>query len=202
MLFDPRTFVTQVADLHAKAVTRWHAQPLDNPYTGILAVVCEQHQHNFRLSQLRRQAQQHGQDDHTVVELKREIDARNEDRNRWIERIDETLVQMLSAAGVIPESGARLHTETPGSVVDRLSVLALRVYDLRDEMDRDELDDAGAAAVHRELQRCTLQHGDLVHALSELLLEILSGRKLLRVHRQLKQADDDRPADPLHRRAG
>lgn len=200
MLFDPRTFVHQVADLHAQAVARWHSQPLDNPYTGLLAVVCQQHQFNFQLWHEEDIARRPDAGDERIAAVKRAIDKLNQQRNDWIERIDETFIQMLSTGGVVAQAGARLNTETPGSAIDRLSIMALRIYHLREELDREDVDQQHVAKVTEKLRRCGVQHEDLSRSLADLLGEIFSGAKMLKVYRQMKLYNDPSLNPELYRR--
>ncbi len=199
MLFDPRTFVSQIADLHAEAVLRWHSQPLDNPYTGLMAVVCQQHQFNYQLWHEEDVARRPDVADKRIAEVKRAIDGFNQQRNDWIERIDETLIQMLTTGGVIAQAGARLNTETPGSAIDRLSIMALRIYHLSEELDRTDVDAAHIERVREKLRRCGLQHTDLSRSLSELLIDVFSGEKLLKVYRQMKLYNDPSLNPELYR---
>lgn len=190
MPFDSRTFVSQVADLHAQAVSRWHDKPLDNPYTGVLAVICQQHQFNFQLWHEEDIARRPDVEDSRIAEVKRAIDGFNQQRNDWIERIDETLIQMMSTGGVPTQPDAPLNTETPGSAIDRLSIMSLRVYHLREELDRNDADEQHVAKVMEKLRRCGVQHTDLSQSLSELLTDIFAGKKQLKVYRQMKLYND------------
>ncbi|MCA9240418.1 MAG: DUF4254 domain-containing protein [Planctomycetales bacterium] len=202
MLFDPRTFVRQVADLHAQTVSRWHSAPLDNPYTGLLAVVCQQHQFNYQLWHEEDVARRPDVEDKRIAEVKRAIDGFNQKRNDWIERIDETLIQMMTTGGVVAQADARLNTETPGSAVDRLSIMALRIYHLREELGREDVDQQHVEKVQEKLRRCGRQHADLSQSLTELLVDVFAGAKLLKVYRQMKMYNDPTLNPELYRRAG
>lgn len=202
MLFDPRSFVSQVAELHTLSVSRWSSQPLDNPCTGLMAVVCQQHQLNYQLWREQDVSRRPGLSDHRLADAKRAIDHLNQQRSDWIERIDETLVQMLTTGGVIATAGAQLNTETPGSAIDRLSILALRVYYLRKELDQTEQGGASAVEIKDRLRRCGLQHADLSQSLSELLSDIFAGRKLMKVFRHMKTYAMESAGVEQLRRAG
>ena len=91
MPLDAPKLVLQVADLHEATVARWHEEPLDNPYTGLLSVVCQQHQYNFQLWHEEDIARSPDVSDERIAKVKRAIDGYNQQRNDWIERIDETL---------------------------------------------------------------------------------------------------------------
>lgn len=190
MMLDSKALVDQVTELHRSAVERWHAQPVDNPYTGLLAVACQQHQYNFLLWHEEDLARSPSATDAEMARVKRAIDRLNQQRNDFIERIDETLVGMLSAAGVLPMADARMNTETPGSAIDRLSIMSLRIYHLREELQRKDVGPDHHSRAAERLKRCVVQQGDLSASLAELLADISAGRKLLRVYRQMKMYND------------
>ena len=190
MPFDSQIVVRQIMDLHAEAVDRWHNEPLDNPYTGLLSVVCQQHQFNFQLWHEEDIARSPDVTDQRIAAVKRAIDGFNQQRNDWIERIDETFIEALGSARVEPTAEARLNTETPGSAIDRLSIMSLRVYHLNEELERDDVDTAHCEKVQQKLDRCALQQKDLSGSLTELLDDIFAGRKLLKVYRQMKMYND------------
>jgi Protein of unknown function (DUF4254) len=199
MLPDPSAFVHDVTELHRETVVRWHSTEPDNPYDGVLGVVCQQHQYNFLLWHEEDIARSPEVPDKKIAAVKRAIDRYNQQRNDWIEKIDEALVVLLASAGVLPLSDSRLNTETPGSVVDRLSIMALRIYHFEEQLDRD------ADAIHRanvteKLARCRLQHADLSQSLIELLNDIFAGRKVLKVYRQMKMYNDPTLNPYLYRR--
>jgi hypothetical protein len=106
---------------------------------------------------------------------------------------------------VLPRRDARLNTETPASAIDRLSIMALRIYHFEEQYQRDDIDSPQRASVDERLTRCRMQHADLSQALAELLDDIFTGRKLLKVYRQLKMYNDPMLNPYLyrsHRQAG
>jgi hypothetical protein len=185
-----QTLVTQIADLHRECVIRWHAGKLDNPHNGLMAAVCQQHQFNYLLWHEEDLARSPDVSDKRIASVKRAIDRYNQQRNDWIEKIDEGLDGLLASEGITPRDGARLNTETPGSAIDRLSIMALRIYHLDEELARDDIDQLQRKKVNDKLARCRTQHADLSQSLSELLDDIWAGRKLLKVYRQLKMYND------------
>ncbi len=190
MLFDSRTVVRQIAELQTEAVRRWHQQELDNPYTGLLAVVCRQHQYNYLLWHEEDIARSPHVSDAKIAGVKRAIDGYNQQRNDWIERIDETLLQMLTVGGILPNAEAVLNTETPGSAMDRISIMALRIYHFEEQLERNDVDAEHVTMVREKLRRCCQQREDLTESLGDLLHDIFTGRKLLKVYRQMKMYND------------
>lgn len=190
MLPDPHQLVRQITDLHRIAVARWHTCNPDNLYDGLLATVCQQHQFNFLLWHEEDIARSPDVTDAHIATVKRSIDRYNQQRNDWIEKIDEALIDRLTAEGILPRSGARLNTETPGSATDRLSIMSLRIYHLEEQLTRDGADETHRTTVRERLARCQAQHTDLSKSLAELLDDIWSGRKQLKLYRQLKMYND------------
>ena len=190
MPFDSQSLVSQIGELHATTVDRWHSEPLDNLYSGLLGLVCQQHQFNFQLWHEEDIARSKEVTDERIAQVKRAIDGFNQQRNDWIERVDEGLIDMLGSIGVDPAADATLNTETPGSAIDRLSIMSLRVYHLREELEREDATDEHREKVQTRLDRCALQQADLSNSLHELLEDIFAGRKLLKVYRQMKMYND------------
>ena len=190
MLPDAHQLVSQIAEVHRGTVVRWHEVTLDNPYDGLLATVCQQHQFNFLLWHEEDIARSPDVPDARIAAVKRAIDRYNQQRNDWIEKIDEELVQLLAAKRTLPHADARLNTETPASAIDRLSIMSLRIYHFEEQLGRDDIDDIQRAKVTERLARCRTQHADLSQALAELLDDIFCGRKLLKVYRQMKMYND------------
>lgn len=190
MLPIPHQLVEQITELQHHTVARWHACAPDNLYDGLLAVVCQQHQFNFLLWHEEDIARSPDVTDTRIAAVKRSIDHYNQQRNDWIEKIDEAIIQLLATEGVFPRAGARLNTETAGSVADRLSVMSLRIYHLDEQLTRDGADEAHRTTVRERLARCRAQHTDLSQSLAELLDDIWAGRKQVKVYRQMKMYND------------
>jgi hypothetical protein len=182
--------VAQLNAMHSETVVRWHAQPIDNPYEDALRLACEQHAFNYRLWHEEDIARSPSVGDVRIAQVKRNIDRLNQQRNDWIEKIDDWISAHLEDRGVVPAPGARLNTETPGSAIDRLSILALRIYHLREQLARDDASAEHRASVERKLSVCHMQQSDLSQSLAELLADISSGRKRHRTYRQFKMYND------------
>lgn len=182
--------VRAILDLHDTTVAGWHANEIDNPYEGFLQLVCLQHQQNFRLWHQEDIARSPDVSNADLAAVKRAIDKLNQQRNDLIERLDDALIEQLAAAAVQPRPDARLNTETPGSTIDRLSIIALRLYHMEEQACRSDANDAHIAKAKARLEILHEQRIDLSRSLVELLDDIFSGRKRLRVYRQFKMYND------------
>jgi hypothetical protein len=201
MQLDPPQLVRSITKLHRDAVVRWHKTDVDNPHEDLLAVVCGQHQFNYLLWHEEDVARSPDVSDARIAQVKRAIDGYNQQRNDGIERIDEALIDALSAGGLAPDPDARLNTETPGSAIDRLSIMSLRIYHLEEQLARPDADWAHRRRVDQRLLRACIQHADLAQSLAELLADLAAGRKLLKVYRQMKMYNDPTMNPYLYNRA-
>ncbi len=196
--------VQSITDLHRLTVFRWHRQiDPDNLYNGFLKLVCEQHQCNYLLWHEEDLARDPAASDAQIAQVKRNIDRLNQRRNDRIEQLDDALIQQLRAEDVQTVSSTPLNSETPGSVIDRLSILALRIYHMEEQADRLDADEAHRDRASQRLAILYEQHRDLSKALSELIRDIFAGHKRLKVYRQFKMYNDPslNPAIYASRRA-
>ena len=123
-----------------------------------------------------------------AVMLKRRIDRSNQDRTDLVEQIDSYFRQKYSDVKVLPD--ARINTESPAWAIDRLSILALKIYHMREQVERTD-----ASAEHRQkcqekLNVLLEQQKDLSLAIDQLLEDIEAGRKYMKVYRQMKMYND------------
>jgi len=182
--------VNGVTALQTETVARWHHEEISNPYDGFLAICCSQHIFNFRLWHEEDIARSPDVSDAQIAQVKRNIDKLNQQRNDWIEKLDDWLTEQLQLRNIQPLDGARQNTETPGSAIDRLSILSLRIYHLEEQCSRSDAGAAHLESVSRKLGVCRMQRDDLSRALRELLDDIESGRKRHKTYRQFKMYND------------
>jgi hypothetical protein len=128
-------------------------------------------------------------DPEAALVLKRRIDASNQDRTDMVEYIDSYLLEKYNDVSV--REGATINTESPAWGVDRLSILALKVYHMREEATREDASEAHRDACNRKLGVLLEQQIDLSTAIEQLLADIEAGRKYMKVYKQMKMYNDD-----------
>jgi hypothetical protein len=150
-----------------------------------MALAIEQHRANFELWHEEDKARVPGVADAEIVRVKHAIDTSNQRRNDLVEKMDLWLIERLEQDPVAP-----LHSETPGLMIDRLSILALKIYHTREEAHR-----ASATEEHRSRNEGRLallmeQREDLANCLDVLWSEVLGSRRRFKLYRQMKMYND------------
>jgi hypothetical protein len=168
----------------------WHGAgsgPAANP---LLALVQEEHHRNFDLWHEEDKARAPDASDTEIAKVKRNIDKFNQQRNDLIEKLDEHLWRALQDLKVSAAAGAPWNSETPGSVIDRLSILSLKVYHMREQAERLDATKEHIQKSRERLKVLTAQHGDLTTALHALFDDLFAGRKQMKIYRQYKMYND------------
>lgn len=123
-----------------------------------------------------------------ALSLKRRIDRSNQDRTDLVEQIDSYFRMKYSDVKALP--GATINTESPAWAVDRLSILALKIYHMREQVERKDADKEHIAKCQKKLDVLLEQQTDLSTAIDQLLQDIEAGRKYMKVYRQMKMYND------------
>jgi hypothetical protein len=154
-----------------------------------LALIARHHRTNFELWHIEDQARTPGATEGELARVKRRVDRINQMRNDLAERLDTTLLEWLGVRA-LPNPNAPLNSEPPGLIIDRLSILALKIYHTREEARRP---DAAPGHTERNRERLAIleeQRADLAACLDALWQQTLNGTRRFKLYRQLKMYND------------
>lgn len=181
-----QTLVDDIVRRHAELTVRWHKTDMP-PERDLPWVVVEQnHRMNFSLWHEEDVARRDDLGADRVRQAKRAIDRFNQARNDAIEQLDAWLLQQLPSAR--PDSP--LHSETPGQIVDRLSILALKIYHMRIEAMRVSAPEEQRRQCAEKCATLEEQLRDLKNCLQELLAQLQAGARRFKIYRQFKMYND------------
>jgi len=124
----------------------------------------------------------------SLVGIKRRIDASNQERTDVVEQIDEWLFQQFR--DVIPQPQAKLNSETPAWLLDRMSILQLKIYHFTEQTHRPDIDEAHRQSVLHKLAILHHQETDLAVAFDDLMEDLATGQKIMKLYKQMKMYND------------
>ncbi|MFZ5484024.1 MAG: DUF4254 domain-containing protein [Pseudomonadota bacterium] len=148
----------------------------------------DNHRSNVALWDEEDQARRRDVPDSVIAACKRSIDGHNQRRNDAVERIDEAVLASLPP----PVETARLNSETAGAMIDRLSILSLKMHHMAWQTQRPDREAEHHALSRARLERLREQHADLVACLDELLRGCADGSRRFKIYRQFKMYNDAR----------
>jgi hypothetical protein len=189
-----------IIDLHDQRTRAWHLAPENlgepapssinsNTKLDWLGLVACQHGANFDLWHIEDEARAPGAMDAELAGVKRQVDQTNQRRNDLAEELDRALLGWLATQG-LPNLEAPLHSESPGLIIDRLSILALKIYHTREETERNDAPPGHAGRNRERLAILEEQRADLAGCLDALWRETLKGTRRFKLYRQLKMYND------------
>ena len=177
-----------------KEVEQWHEElPQDDSSESadFPSLVSTQHQVNFELWHQEDLARDPDVSDSKIAGVKRAIDVLNQRRNDLIEQLDQFLVNVLSRENVNTTDQTELNSETPGSMIDRLSINALKIYHMNEEIQREDVAESHRKKCFGKLSVLQEQREDLRQCLDKLLVDLSAGKKRLKVYQQMKMYNDE-----------
>jgi hypothetical protein len=189
--YNRRTPVMQanaILKIHDEFTERWHSDHSVGGGDRFMGLVLQQHRQNFALwhQEDRARAPEAAADE--IAQTKRAIDALNQVRNDLVEAMDRELLQILEKSGVEP--AGELHSETPGMIIDRLSILSLKIFHTQEQIDRDDVESAHVERNRQRLEVLVQQRADLAGCLTALWRDIEAGKRYFKLYRQLKMYND------------
>ncbi len=189
---------SRFADVHSSAIREFHddraridgwGKTMPPACTdGVWHWIEVNHRCNCLLWDEEDQARRTDVDDSAIAANKRAIDGYNQRRNDAVEKIDEALLARLEGVTLAPD--AWHNSETAGSIIDRLSILALKHHHMGREAGRTSADDAHRATCREKQARLALQRDDLARCLDLLLTRAAAGNAFWRIYRQFKMYND------------
>jgi hypothetical protein len=182
-----------ITHMHDETTRVWHepadqtslADEADLYADSLMAIVTAQHRANFDLWHEEDKARDPSATDSQIATVKHQIDRFNQSRNDLIEKIDSLLL-----SGLQENAKAPLHSETPGLIIDRLSILSLKIFHTREETARSTATEAHRNRNHQRLAILEEQRSDLAACLDDLWAAVLAGNRRFKLYRQLKMYND------------
>jgi hypothetical protein len=186
----------EIVELQDRLTHLWHetangqeSSAQANSAGAWLDLVARQHRANFDLWHIEDEARAPRVTDAELAAVKRRIDQTNQLRNDLAEELDRTLLEWLEARG-LPKAAAPMNSESPGLIIDRLSILALKIYHTREETERRDAPEGHAERNLERLEVLKEQRTDLAACLDSLWQDTLSGARCFKLYRQMKMYND------------
>jgi hypothetical protein len=195
---NPEILIDEILDFHQNTINNWKNTPLTLSAQGLMAAIEANHAFNFKLWHAEDRARRQDMGDAFVVAAKREIDSCNQNRNNQMEKIDEYFIQTLEPASHLT---TQVHSETPGMMIDRLSILALKIYHMDIQAKRDDVDSSHQQTCQEKLQQLQAQRRQLADCLKTLVQEIQNKTRTFRVYKQHKMYNDPKLNPELYQNA-
>jgi hypothetical protein len=179
-----------ITKIHDECTAAWHTvEGITQRYTGLELLIVNQHLRNIAIWHKEDFARVPDVSDREIADTKRSIDRLNQERNDLAEQIDTTLLTELTS-GCEHYTQAELHSESPGLMIDRLSVLALKIYHTQQELLRSDCTFEHVERNARRLSMLTEQRSDLERCFDRLCQECIKGTRRFKIYHQLKMYND------------
>ena len=185
---------SELLEQQLNEVVQWHVKAPEPDYveaSDFPNLVSMQHYVNFELWHQEDMARDPDAPDSKIAAVKRAIDVLNQRRNDMIEQMDQYLLDALQSKNIKYTADAEMNSETPGSIIDRLSINALKIYHMDEEIQRLDVTDEHWKKCSGKLAVLQDQRNDLKKSLETLLADLSSGKKRLKVYQQMKMYNDE-----------
>ena len=185
---------SELLEQQLNEVVQWHVKAPEPDYveaSDFPNLVSMQHYVNFELWHQEDMARDPDAPDSKIAAVKRAIDVLNQRRNDMIEQMDQYLLDAFQSKNIKYTADAEMNSETPGSIIDRLSINALKIYHMDEEIQRLDVTDEHRKKCSGKLSVLQDQRNDLKKSLETLLADLSSGKKRLKVYQQMKMYNDE-----------
>ena len=179
--------VKEIIDFQQDSIVRWKASGVARLATDFLEYVEANHAFNYQLWHAEDRARRQDMGDAFVVAAKREIDFCNQQRNNQMEHMDNHLIKLLQPPH---HADCPVNSEAPGMMIDRLSILALKIYHMREQTLRHDTDDTHIKNCQSKLTQLIAQQTQLGQCLESLLQETMAQTRTFRIYYQHKMYND------------
>lgn len=173
-------------EMQDRATSRWHTGSFQVPEGDLPALALQHHRLNFDLWHEEDRARNPDAGDAEIARVKRAIDVLNQRRNDLMELMDEFMLRQFPRQN----EAAPMHSETPGLMLDRMSILSLKIFHTREEIAREDASEGHRSRNGERLRILEEQRADLAACLRALLEEIGAGRRRFKLYRQMKMYND------------
>ena len=188
---------SEIAARQTSLTVLWHQTTPAATGEGFQRLLDENHLRNFSLWHEEDVARRDDLGFEAIFRAKRNIDRFNQERNNFAEEMDKAIVAALHP----PESGCPRNSETPGMMIDRMSILALKEFHMHEETVRTDASPAHREKCGEKLARIRRQRADLTGCLADLLAEVAAGRRTFSVYYQFKMYNDPALNPQLYRQS-
>lgn len=178
----------KIFDLQQKCVEGWHAKENYDIKSEdqLLSIIERQHSFNFQLWHQEDIAHKTDVSDTIIAQTKGKINILNQQRNTFIGKMDDFIVQMLCADDIDLDRFYVYNSETPGSIIDKISILASKIFHMREQTLRDDVDEKYIHTCKRKLETLKKQREHLNKNLLDLFKDIYAGERGFKIYRQFK----------------
>ncbi|MBA2710807.1 MAG: DUF4254 domain-containing protein [Tatlockia sp.] len=176
-----------ILNLHQTSIVLWKKSSVILIHENFLRLVEENHAFNYQLWHAEDRARREDKGHEYIYLAKREIDHCNQQRNNHMESMDEWLYQNLQPSS---HEKCPVHSETPGMMIDRLSILALKAYHMNLQIERPEVDETHRQKCQHKWHTILAQQNQLVDCLQQLIDEVKTKTRTFRVYHQFKMYND------------
>ncbi|MFI4919089.1 MAG: DUF4254 domain-containing protein [Legionellales bacterium] len=176
-----------ITELHHDCILAWKATGIAYQQQGVYQLVEENHAFNYQLWHAEDKARRNDMGYEFVCHAKREIDHFNQQRNNRMEALDEWIFNALQPA---PADACPVNSESPGMMIDRLSILSLKSYHMALQTERRDVDQAHRNQCQSKVGVIQQQLQQLQACLKQLLEEVVTNTRTFRVYHQFKMYND------------